>query len=330
MNLKKLLIVIPFFLLAIAFWRIRYPDIFQIGKKTKTTPTLFPTPLPSLSLNKSYIKWGAYAGPSVNNAIDFQQKVGRHPSFLPIFIHWGNENKLPYQFTEYAVLEKQTLVIYWEAMDYNDDKPENNNLFSYDQILNGTWDKYIKSFADSLKKYGHPVILIPFEEMNGDWYPWSVSKNNNTPEKHVAAYRYVRNFFKNVPNVKFAWVINNDTLPNNPQNQPSNYYPGNAYVDYVGVNGFNFGSPWQNFDEIFSKSISYLESLNEPIMIFSMASAPGPKKADWIKDATTYITSHPKIEGWIWFNENKEKDWPVWSDDNSLQAFRDYLTAIVN
>jgi endoglucanase len=54
-----------------------------------------------------------------------------------------------------------------------------------------------------------------------------------------------------------------------------------------------------------------------------MASAEGSQKAAWINDAfNVQIPKHPKIAGWIWFNENKEANWLVNSDANSLAAFK--------
>jgi hypothetical protein len=325
MHPKKLLFILPVLLLvSILIWKFKPSLPLNFGKPT---PTPFPTPMYTKTNSKNPLKWGVFAGGGVNDAINFQQKIGQQSNYLPVFIHWGNENNFPYQFAEYATLEKQTIVIYWEAMDYNYKDLTSDKRYSYDEILSGTYDKYITDFAASLKKYGRPVILVPFEEMNGDWYSWSVTKNGNTPAKHVAAYRYIHKFFNNSPNVKFAWVVNYDTVPDTKENQPQTYFPGNAYVDYVGVNGFNFGEPWQSFDEIFSNPLSYLKNFNKPIIIFSMASAQGPQKAAWIKDAADKMTKYP-IVGWIWFNENKEKDWRIWSDNESLKAFQEQLLSI--
>ena len=45
-----------------------------------------------------------------------------------------------------------------------------------------------------------------------------------------------------------------------------------------------------------------------------------------ITDAlTVQMARHPEIAGWIWFNEAKERDWRVWSDERSLEAFRESL-----
>lgn len=267
------------------------------------------------------IYWGVYAGESVKDFVDFETKINAKSHFIATFIHWGNNQDFPTELATYAKNNQKTLVMFWEPLDYNNPSPI-DNIYSYDHILKGEWDGYIDKFKDDIKSYGDPVILIPFEEMNGDWYPWSITKNNNSPQKHIAAYQYIRNKFRDTPNVKFGWSINNDSVPDTPQNDPINLYPGNDYVDYIGVNGFNFDNPWQSFTEVFDNSIKKISNFNKPIIIFSTASAPGPLKPVWIRELKNYIDKNRQIYGFIWFNENKEKDWEVWSDTNSLMEFQ--------
>ena len=117
--------------------------------------------------------------------------------------------------------------------------------------------------------------------------------------------------------------MNNDSVPNTSANSISAYYPGSAYTDYVGVDGFNFDSPWQSFNDIFASALQTISGYGKPIIIFSMASAQGSAKAAWITDAlSVQIPRYPGIVGWIWFNENKEQNWLVNSDSASLQAFK--------
>lgn len=290
-------------------------------------PTAVPvTPIATPTLTKtSAMTWGAYVSWDPAQVKVFQTLVGKVPNYLATFVHWGNENDLPVSLGNLAKSQNQTLVIYWEAMDYNVASPLDTR-FNYDAILSGKWDAYITSFAAQSKSYGSPIIIVPFGEMNSDWYPWSGTINNNTSAKHVAAFQYVRKFFTSVPNVKFAWAPNNDSVPDVVGNQISDYYPGDEFVDYVGVDGFNFGNPWQSFTDVFNRSLTSVEKYNKPVIIFSMSSAPGIGKADWIKTGLgTEIYKHSKLIGWIWFNENKEKDWRVNSDPDSLNAFKSIL-----
>jgi hypothetical protein len=238
------------------------------------------------------------------------------------FVSWGNERDFPLQFGPTVRDKGKTLLIYWEPNDYNINSP-NQPLMSYDAILRGDWNTYFQKFAADAKAYGGPVILLPFDEMNGDWSPWSGVKNNNTPTKEIAAWRYLHKYFESAPNVKFGWAPNNDSSPDIPGNQIEDYYPGDQYVDYVGVDGFNFGSPWQTWSQVFDHALVKLTPYGKPIYLFSMASAEGSQKAAWITDGLgTQIKRYPQIKGWIWFNENKERDWRVNSDAQSLQAFR--------
>ena len=253
--------------------------------------------------------WGAYTGNTVDSFISFQKQVGRQAQINAIFLDWGKS--FPASSANPIKNADQTLVIFWEP----------NNV-SLDKIVSGQYDVYAKEFAMQISNYKKPVILVPFEEMNGNWDAWDGTVGNNTPAKVVLAFQHVHDLFSGVKNVKWGWAVNNDSVPDTTANAIKNYYPGDRYVDYVGVDGFNFGNPWQAYSEIFSSALQQLKTYNKPIYIFSMACAEGPQKSAWIQDTLTKIKADPSIAGWIWFNENKEQNWLVSSDTASLQAFQ--------
>ena len=49
-------------------------------------------------------------------------------------------------------------------------------------------------------------------------------------------------FFPKRPKCEFGWTMNNDSVPDTTDNEYEDYYPGDAYVDYIGIDGFNFAS----------------------------------------------------------------------------------------
>ena len=60
----------------------------------------------------------------------------------------------------------------------------------------------------------------------------------------------------------------------------------------------------------------------QEIIVFSFALAEGPRKAEWMEDAfLTQMPKYPLLHGWVWFNQNKERNWLVWSDEESLDIF---------
>jgi Glycosyl hydrolase family 26 len=286
---------------------------------TKATTTIIHTKMPS------NVKWGAYVGWQSTDMSAFETLVGKKPSYDMVFSHWGNDLNFPTAYNTRIRDQGRTMVLFWEAVDYNRDyfnQPE----YSFDAVLSGRLDPYFANFAAGAKAYGGEVILIPFSEFNGNWFPWGVSLGNNSA-KFVEAYRYLHKFFVGIPNVKFGWVPNNDSVPNTPQNQFELYYPGADYVDYVGVDGFNFGgSQQQTFTQMFDSPLTRLTQYNKPIFIFSMASADFAGKPAWITDAlTVQLYRYPQVAGWLWFNENKERDWRVNSTPASLEAFKSAL-----
>ncbi len=262
------------------------------------------------------IRWGAYTGDNPSTIDAFTSKIGSNMHYVAMFV--GGEEEFPTAFARAAGDRGLTLVIFWEPHDMR-----------LDAIAAGTYDEIIRTFAAGAAAYGKPVIFAPFHEMNGDWNTWSGVVGSNTPQKLIAAWRHVHELFADAPNVAFGWAVNNDSIPDTANNAIGSYYPGDAYVDYAGIDGFNFNDPWMSFSEVFASALSRVSTYGKPIILFSMASAEGPRKAAWITDAfTVQIPKYPLVEGWIWFNENKERDWRVWSDDASLKAFQKALRSL--
>ena len=218
----------------------------------------------------------------------------------------------------------RTLVVFWEASDHlvgGTVQP----AYAYRTILDGEHDEYIADFATQLKAYNAPVILIPFSELNGNWTPWSGTTNGNTPNEAVLAYRYIHDFFDDVPNVKFGLALNAASVPDTPENAHEMYYPGDAYVDYIGLDGFNMGDPWLSFDEIFAPGLKAISAYNKPMFIFSFASAAGGGKTEWLDDAFAKMSAYPGLTGFIYFNQNKERNWLLWSDNDTFESFTNFV-----
>jgi len=214
----------------------------------------------------------------------------------------------------------------------------NQPKYSMGAVVSGSFDDYLRDYARSAKAYGGPVWLRPFHEMNGNWYPWCGTVNGNTPEKCAAAWRHVRGIFREegATNVLFVWSPNADSAPwpNGPR--ITAYWPGDDYVDIIGLDGFNFGAgkgmSWRSFERIFGPRGAldpgpYREvcrlSASKPIIVAETGcTAKGGDKAKWISDMFKVIPlKFPRIVGVVWFNANKDRDWRMDSSSASRQAF---------
>ena len=201
---------------------------------------------------------------------------------------------------------------------------------TYSQIAAGSMDAYLQRYARNAAAYGKPVWLRPFHEMNGDWYPWSGTAAGNTSADFIAAWRHVHAVFaaEGATNVKFVWSPNADSVPNTTANAIAKYWPGDAYVDYIGLDGYNFGTTaatWRSFSSVFGAAYAAVAGLSsKPIFIAETGTGTvGGDKAAWIASMfKTIPTSFSRIVGVTWFNANKERDWRIESSTASLNSFK--------
>ncbi|MFN2543894.1 MAG: glycoside hydrolase family 26 protein, partial [Actinomycetota bacterium] len=153
-----------------------------------------------------------------------------------------------------------------------------------DQVLSGSDDAMIRDRADGLKALGHQVFLRWGYEMNGTWFPWAGS-----PDKFVAAWKHIHDIFtgEGANNVVWVWAPNWEDRPGKAWNHWTNYYPGNAYVDWVGIDGFNWGATqgWSHWTDIEDMLPGLYQDYHrrKPIMVAETASVEqGGDKAQWI------------------------------------------------
>lgn len=200
-----------------------------------------------------------------------------------------------------------------------------------DDIIAGKNDTMIKQRAVAAKNLGKKLFLDFGAEMNGDWSPWSGAENGKSADKYIAAYRHVHDLFvqNGATNVIWAFCPNVTSEPVESWNEPLDYYPGDTYVDWMCVDGYNWGKSetwgmWQSFQEVFADIYPALASKNKPIIIGEMASTElGGSKGEWISQIIpTLKRDFPLIKGLVWFDINKETDWRISSSSASEAAFK--------
>lgn len=272
--------------------------------------------------------------PWYNTSIDsYARAAGREPDFVLWFQSWGpySDGVFPGDEAENLHRRGYTQVITWEPKDYtisSGDDPD----YSLDAILAGHHDAYIRRYARDVASWGRPVYLRPFHEMNGDWYPYGAGKNGNIPQKLVSAWRKVHRMFaeEGATNVEWVWSPNVGAPSYTPRHPMASYYPGDAYVDWMALDGYNWASardrPWYSFDEIYAQSYAEIAAISsKPLMIAEVASHAGPgDKAAWIAGMHEAVTTkYPRVEAVSWFHQNAEGAlWRIDTSASSQDAYR--------
>lgn len=88
-------------------------------------------------------------------------------------------------------------------------------------------DVYLRQWAKAAKATGIPIFLRFASEMNGNWMAYS-----GDPVKYIEKWRLVTRVMREeAPNVVMVWCVSSE-----PQDKILAYWPGDAWVDWVGVN----------------------------------------------------------------------------------------------
>lgn len=262
-----------------------------------------------------------------------EKGTGLFPELVVFFLQWPSHpvsEGFPSDTLERIWKNGSLPCITWEPMFYNGSE---EITIPHQQVLSGRYDIYLNAFAQQARSWGRPFILRFAHEMNIQRYHWGTQSNQygpQSPEIYRAMHAYVFEIFQKAgaQNVLWAFCPNAESVPNTSYdktaswNRLSNYYPGDGFVDILGMDGYNWGttqtmernrwtSSWKSFEEIFSLARKELLSLgaSKPLFVFETASAnEGGDKGVWIREAFS-TTREWKITGLAWFHSNKEVDW---------------------
>lgn len=277
---------------------------------------------------------------SFDNILSLEDSLQINMPFIQLYVAWGDkpEEHFPIKYVKAIYNLGSTPFITWEPWLNDFDREEHGLPFKKDpnknglkDIVNGDYDYYIDKWAADLKDFGEIVFIRLGHEMNDPYrYPWG--PQNNKPEDFITAWRYVVNRFRaqKVDNAVWVWSPHPAYLLYN------EYYPGNDYVDWVGVGALNYGtvalwSKWWSFDEIFGDYYDRLAAFGKPIVITEFGSlAVGGQRSQWYEQAFTNLPEkYPQLKAILFYNNNndnttlnKSLDWSLNEDTLSLKAIK--------
>lgn len=281
-------------------------------------------------------------GPWDDNTMDrFTADAGKAPSIVAWGQPWYSHGE-PQPFNT-ALFEKVRQrgaipMIDWSPWEETaGGRPEQPD-FQLQDIISGTYDAYIAEWSRAAAEWGHPLFIRFCHEMNGEWYPWSEESNGNASGEFATAWRHVHDIAEAQGATNISWVFSPNEFESYVGTPVSGLYPGSAYVDWVGMSGYNWGyspegSRWRSFSRTFTKTYASMRSLapNKPLMITEMGSAEnGGSKADWIRDAFTVRlpTDFPGVKAVVWWNRHEEGlPWPIQSSSAARAAFAQAISS---
>jgi len=239
--------------------------------------------------------------------IEYTALATKKPAIIYFSNNWMNKIVFPEQSIKDIIkFGSVPYIRFMPRSGFTQDKSD--DVWTTQKIVDGVYDYDLKIWADGAKMINSAMMLEFAPEMNGNWFPWSGLFNNKDPELYKKAYRHVVDLFRNagVENITYVFHVNGITWPVEPWNTKQNYYPGDDYVDWIGVSvyGSQFpGTGWTEFTDVLDKSYDEVCKLSpdKPLCISEFAviedKAKG-SKADWVKKAYGSIKNnkYPRIK----------------------------------
>lgn len=267
-------------------------------------------------------------------------RYGVTPASVQWFDSWATGN--PFNAAAAGSLWNQGIVPHftWEPWNTALSVDDADQIHLQD-IVSGSWDSYIRARGAEFAAAGVPIMVRWGHEFNGNWYPWGITNNGSNPALYVSAFRRVHDLVvaAGATNVQWVWCFNNGSSPDTSYNDPAQSYPGDAYVDWVAIDGYNWGlgpswdpsgNYWTSFESMFASAYSKARAIapKRPVMISEMASSEdGGNKTQWINDTSAVLQSgrFPDLKQVIYFDQDKEERWSGVSSPSVQAAFTSWV-----
>lgn len=195
-------------------------------------------------------------------------------------------------------------------------------------INNGSQDAQINAHADAVKAFGKPVFIRWLWEMD------TRKAQIESPEAFVAAWRRLHEKFdaRGATNALWTWC---PTAWSFTTGAAQDYYPGDAYVDWICTDGYNWapGRPdavWRSFKDIFKDFYAWGAARNKPLMVGETGTEernPG-EKASWFSNIVSAMKAYPKMKALVYFDTattDLAGTFYHWRPDTSTSAYNAYI-----
>ena len=250
------------------------------------------------------------APPAYAPVADFAAAAGRKPNLLGYYSGWAQ----PFD-ASFAEMIYRHGVIPFVQIDPTD--------ASIAAIANGVYDDYLRSYATSVRGFGHNVVIGFGHEMNAPWYSWGYS--HVAPSTFVAAWRHIVTLFRDqeADNVTWVWTLQADERGTGPI---ASWWPGAQYVTWVGIDGYYY-RPTDTFTSVFGRTIDQVRTFTStPVLLAETAVGPDADQFVKIQDLFQGMAAYRTL-GLVWFDEDQHggiehQDWRIEDSQTARISFR--------
>jgi hypothetical protein len=261
-------------------------------------------------------------------------KLGVTPSVTSVFLKLDSRSvsqtlaAIPANMTPFVTLEPWSRTSVWDGTAKASGQPD----YSLASIIDGKHDAALTTLAQQLKDLGRPVYLRFAHEMNGYWYPWAAVVNGNSAAQYQQAWRHVHDLLAPIAGASLRWVWSPNISSGAAATAPplAALYPGDAYVDYLGLTGYSHG---KSVTDTYCPTLGALTALSDKPVLLSEIGSDGSNKAIWLGQLGPFVKANPEIEGFVYYNTSPQTtgasgNYRIDQQKSDLAALRDSLAEL--
>ncbi len=243
----------------------------------------------------------------------YAEAAGKNPAIVVFSHEWRSNRTFPLR--ESALIRSTGAVPYIRLMIRSDTRQyQPEPLYTLARIRDGRYDRELSAWAQDARAFGSPIIVEWGTEVNGNWFPWNGfwNRGEEGARRFSDAYRHIITLMREEGAANIIWVyhVNWNSVPSSSWNGYSSYYPGDEYIDWIGVSLYGdlytSGSPGP-FSSVMEQVYPALEGIGreKPLFISEFGTdLSGHAAAVWTRDALSSLVSGrwPRIIGFAWWN----------------------------
>jgi hypothetical protein len=273
---------------------------------------------------------GVFTGLSGGSYSAYEHEVGKHPAVDGVFVTWGES--FTSAFGQARANHARLMLHISTSQGYG--SPQRITPLG---IAQGQGDSYLLSLGEAMARSGAPVYIRLFAEMDQANNAYCAFNPDGSPRGASHSTESFREAWRRVvlvlrggpvagidgrlhalglppvrgssatstlpsPQVSFLWVPQTEGSPNIPANSADAYYPGDAYVDWVGT---DFYSLFPNFGGL---ERFYAAHPGKPFVFGEWALWDGDDPG-WVSQLFHFVSSHPRVR-MLLYNQGERANGP--------------------
>ena len=226
---------------------------------------------------------------SKERIIDFESLVDKDLTWAYFSNNWYNNIHFPSM--EVAIIKSTSKIPFIRIMprsNFEVGGPDPN--YTLQNIIDGKFDLELTQWALDASKTNTPLLAEFGTEVNGNWFPWNGQYNGagdslrygdkqvfDGAERFIDAYRHIIDIcnLNEAYNITWFYHVDAYSYPNVNWNQMELYYPGDTYIDWLGVSIYGPQQPneaYHEFSDIMNDIYPRLIDMSDkPIAILEFA-----------------------------------------------------------